>query len=182
MATCMAGRLIFSRMSLVDGKLDAIVVERVAACVSRVHASHSHWQFAGVEGVHYLQSAEFDLIPHENRRVPVQLMGIRWGIARKNHRSPALRIVLPKGIGQNKRKRGLIFCGLGKFRPFCGLCRKRPPEWIFVMAVKLRLNESAPATRRRIALWRPMDVIGVMAVPRKSWAPTSVSKRSELLD
>ena len=89
---------IFPHASLVDGKLDAIVVERVAA-----------WRFPeytqailignlpGLEGVHYLQSAEFELIPHENRRVPVQLDGDTMGeLPGKITVEPkALRIVLP---------------------------------------------------------------------------------------
>jgi len=89
---------IFPHASLVDGKLDAIVVERVAA-----------WRFPeytqailtgnlpGLEGVHYLQSSEFELIPHENRRVPVQLDGDTMGeLPGKITVEPkALRIVLP---------------------------------------------------------------------------------------
>lgn len=89
---------VFPHASLVDGKLDAIVVERVAA-----------WRFPeytrailtgnlpGLEGVHYLQSAEFELIPLENRRVPVQLDGDTMGeLPGKITVEPlALRMVLP---------------------------------------------------------------------------------------
>ena len=89
---------VFPHASLVDGRLDAIVVERVAA-----------WRFPEytqailtgnlpyLEGVHYLQSSEFELIPHKNARVPVQLDGDTMGeLPGKITVEPqALRIVLP---------------------------------------------------------------------------------------
>lgn len=89
---------IFPHASLVDGKLDAIVVEHVAA-----------WRFPeytqailtgnlpDLEGVHYLQSSEFELMPHENRRVPVQLDGDAMGElpGKITVETKALRIVVP---------------------------------------------------------------------------------------
>ena len=89
---------IFPHASLVDGKLDAIVVEHVAA-----------WRFPeytqailtgnlpDLEGVHYLQSSEFELMPHENRRVPVQLDGDAMGElpGKITVETEALRIVVP---------------------------------------------------------------------------------------
>ena len=71
---------IFPQASLTDGKVDAIVVEKVegwrlaeytqAVLVGRLPA---------LSGVHYLQSDAYELCPLEDRRVPVQLDGDTMG-------------------------------------------------------------------------------------------------------
>ena len=71
---------IFPHADLQDGKVDAIVAERVTG-----------WRFAeyaqavltgslpGLSGVHYLQSDTYELCPLEDQRVPIQLDGDTMG-------------------------------------------------------------------------------------------------------
>ncbi|MDP6904620.1 MAG: diacylglycerol kinase family lipid kinase [Verrucomicrobiota bacterium] len=91
---------IFPHANLQDGKVDAIVVERVTG-----------WRFPeytqavltgnlpGVEGIHYLQSDQMELIPHGGMRVPVQLDGDAMGQlpAKVSVQPLGLKIVLPEG-------------------------------------------------------------------------------------
>jgi len=90
---------IFPHANLQDGKVDAIVVERVAG-----------WRFPEytqavltgnlpeVEGVHYLQGDQVELIPHGEMRVPVQLDGDAMGQlpAKVSVQRLGLQIVLPE--------------------------------------------------------------------------------------
>ncbi len=90
---------IFPHANLQDGKVDAIVVERVAG-----------WRFPEytqavltgnlpeVEGIHYLQSEQMELIPHGGMRVPVQLDGDAMGQlpAKVSVQPLGLQIVLPE--------------------------------------------------------------------------------------
>jgi len=91
---------IFPHANLQDGKVDAIVVERVTG-----------WRFPEytqavltgnlprVEGIHYLQSDQMELIPHGGMRVPVQLDGDAMGQlpAKVSVQPLGLQIVLPEG-------------------------------------------------------------------------------------
>jgi diacylglycerol kinase family enzyme len=91
---------IFPHANLQDGKVDAIVVERVTG-----------WRFPEytqavltgnlprVEGIHYLQSDQMELIPHGEMRVPVQLDGDAMGQlpAKVSVQPLGLQIVLPEG-------------------------------------------------------------------------------------
>jgi len=79
--------------------VDAIVAERV-----------NGWRFVeytqavltgnlpGVEGIHYLQSEQMELIPHGGKRVPVQLDGDAMGQlpAKVSVQPLGLQIVLPE--------------------------------------------------------------------------------------
>ena len=90
---------IFPHANLQDGKVDAIVVERVAG-----------WRFPEytqavltgnlpeVEGIHYIQSEQMELIPHGGMRVPVQLDGDAMGQlpAKVSVQPLGLQIVLPE--------------------------------------------------------------------------------------
>ena len=90
---------IFPHANLQDGKVDAIVAERVTG-----------WRFPEytqavltgslpkVEGIHYLQSDQMELIPHGGYRVPVQLDGDTMGQlpAKVSVQPFGLQIVLPE--------------------------------------------------------------------------------------
>ena len=90
---------IFPHANLQDGKVDAIVAERVAG-----------WRFPEytravltgnlpeVEGIHYLQSGQVELIPHREMRVPVQLDGDAMGKlpAKVSVQPLGLQIVIPE--------------------------------------------------------------------------------------
>ena len=90
---------IFPHANLHDGKVDAIVAERVAG-----------WRFPEytravltgnlpeVEGIHYLQSGQVELIPHREMRVPVQLDGDAMGKlpAKVSVQPLGLQIVIPE--------------------------------------------------------------------------------------
>ncbi len=90
---------IFPHANLQDGRVDAIVAERV-----------NGWRFVeytqavltgnlpGVEGIHYLQSDQMELIPHDGIRVPVQLDGDAMGQlpAKVSVQPLGLQIVLPE--------------------------------------------------------------------------------------
>ena len=90
---------IFPHANLQDGKVDAIVAERVDG-----------WRFpeytravltgnlSEVEGIHYLQSGQVELIPHREMRVPVQLDGDAMGKlpAKVSVQPLGLQIVIPE--------------------------------------------------------------------------------------
>ena len=89
---------VFPQASLDDGKVDAIVAETVSGWRA---AEYAHAILTGtlpsLEGIHYLQAAEMELVPNDGERVVVQLDGDAMGQlpAKISVQPRALRMVVP---------------------------------------------------------------------------------------
>jgi len=91
---------IFPHANLQDGRVDAIVAERVNGWrIAEYTQAVLTGNLPGVQGIHYLQSEQMELIPLGGIRVPVQLDGDAMGQlpAKVSVQALGLQIVLPEG-------------------------------------------------------------------------------------